>query len=62
MMDVDAQRVSVCRMIGTGEAIVSSGILPEGIEKMLRERLVEMCNAFDMPTIAERAPKQKAAS
>lgn len=44
----------VSKLIGTGEAITASGLLGEALEGQLRRHLVETCNAFDLPTIAER--------
>lgn len=45
---------AISKLIGTGEAIAASGLLGEALEGQLRRHLVETCNAFDFPTIAER--------
>jgi len=46
---------AISKLIGTGEAIAASGLLGEALEGQLRRHLVETCNAFGLPTIAERA-------
>lgn len=46
---------AVSKFIGTAEAIVASGLLGAELEGQLRERIVETCNAFGIPTIAERS-------
>jgi hypothetical protein len=45
---------AVSKFIGTAEAIAASGLLGNELEGQLRERIVDTCNAFDIPTIAER--------
>jgi len=39
-----------------GFVVAASGLLGERLEGQLRRHLVEVCNAFDLPTIAERDP------
>ena len=46
---------AISKLIGTGEAIAASGLLGEALEGQLRRHLVETCNAFGIPTIAERS-------
>ena len=46
----------VSKRIGTGEAITASELLGEALESQLRRHLVETCNAFGIPTVAERDP------
>ena len=45
---------AVSKLLGTAEAIVASGLLGNELEGQLRERIVDTCNAFNIPTIAER--------
>lgn len=47
---------AVSKLIGTAEAIAASGLLGERLEGQLRRHLVEVCNAFGIPTVAERDP------
>lgn len=55
-MEPDLRKLyAVSKLIGTGEAIAASGLLGEHLEGQLRRHLVDVCNAFDLPTIAERA-------
>ena len=42
------------KLLGTAEAIVASGLLGDELEGKLREHIVDTCNAFNIPTIAER--------
>ena len=49
---------AVSKFIGTAEAIAASGLLGAELEGKLRERIVDTCNAFGLPTIAERAVVQ----
>jgi predicted aminopeptidase len=53
--DVNAsQHLAVAALIGQCEAIAASGNLAEPAEQSLRLLIVETCNAFGMPTQAER--------
>ena len=45
---------AVSKFIGTAEAIAASGLLSAELEGQLREHIVDTCNAFGVPTIAER--------
>lgn len=45
---------AVSKLLGTAEAIVASGLLGDELEGKLREHIVDTCNAFNIPTIAER--------
>lgn len=45
---------AVSKIIGTAEAIAASGLLGDELEGQLREHIVDTCNAFGLPTIAER--------
>lgn len=47
---------AVSKLIGANEALVASDLLGEELETRLRGLIVEVCNAFDIPTIAERDP------
>jgi len=56
-MTIDLRKLyAVSKLIGTNEAIVASGLLGEEMERKLRCLIVETCNAFGIPTIAERDP------
>jgi hypothetical protein len=46
---------AVSKFIGTAEAIAASGLLGDELEGQLREHIVDTCNAFGLPTIAERS-------
>ena len=46
---------AVSKLLGTAEAIVASGLLSAELEGKLREHIVDTCNAFNIPTIAERS-------
>jgi hypothetical protein len=46
---------AVSKIIGTAEAIAASGLLGDKLEGQLREHIVDTCNAFGLPTIAERS-------
>lgn len=46
---------AVSKLLGTAEAIVASGLLSAELEGKLREHIVDTCNAFGVPTIAERS-------
>ena len=48
------KRYAVSKLLGTAEAIVASGLLGDELEGKLREHIVDTCNAFNIPTIAER--------
>ena len=45
---------AVSKLLGTAEAIAASGLLSAELEGQLREHIVDTCNAFGVPTIAER--------
>ena len=47
---------AVCNLIKVAEALVASGALGEAVEAKLRRHIVDACNAFDIPTVAERDP------
>lgn len=49
------QRYIAAKMIGRLEGVVSSGAMPEHLELSTRELIRDACEAFGIPTIAERA-------
>lgn len=54
LLTVDQQH-ALAALIGYAEGIAGSGVLPPISEMALRQVAVNACNAFGMPTKAERA-------
>jgi len=48
------QLLAASALLVSAERIASSGILPEEDEAELRILICCVCNAFDIPTVAER--------
>ena len=52
--DILHQQLAASSLIVFCEKIAGSGNLPEPDEITLRELIVKVCRAYDMPTVAER--------
>ncbi len=49
------QLLAASALIVTCERLARSGLLPEEQETDIRRLVVRCCNAFEIPTVAERA-------
>lgn len=54
------QLLALSLLIGKCEGIALAGYLPEATERHLRELIVDVCQKFKQPTIAERAVNSNA--
>ena len=54
MTDNLQQLLAASALIVTCERLASSGILPIEQEQDIRRLIVRCCNAFEIPTVAER--------
>lgn len=57
-MNASYQREAVARLTTYCETLISRGVLSEDKEIYLRALVNTTCEAFDMATVAERAPGQ----
>ena len=56
------QLLAASALLVSAERIASSGVLPENDEADLRVLICRVCQAFGIPTIAERPVKQDSAA